>query len=223
MPRPTRGSIFLAADGSTGIRWPEAGKRPQRTGFANKTEAGRWFEEDVAPGLRRGAPSPSVTFDAFCEIFLDRHDGSERTVETLRERLAPARQTFGSWPLRDLECASDDVARWRAKLPTESARYRHTRALRECLSAATRWRYLTRNPAIEAGRNPEPRSEELLPFTPAEIEALAVELGPVYGALAIFAAETGLRTNEWMAVERRDLDRDGKAVASSSAAFPMAC
>ena len=212
MPRPTRGSIFLAGDGSTGIRWPEAGKRPQRTGFANKTEARRWFEQNVAPRLRRGAPSPSVTFDAFCEIFLDRHDGSERTVETLRERLAPARQTFGSWPLRDLEGASDDIARWRAKLPTESARYRHTRALRECLSAAMRWRYLTRNPAIEAGRNPEPRSEELLPFAPTEIDALAVELGPVYGPLAIFAAETGLRTNEWMAVERRDLDHGGKAV-----------
>lgn len=30
--------------------------------------------------------------------------------------------------------------------------------------------------------------------------------------LAIFAAETGLRTNEWVAVERRDLDRDERAV-----------
>jgi hypothetical protein len=39
MPRPTRGSTFAARDGSTGIRWPEDGKRPQKTGFANKTEA----------------------------------------------------------------------------------------------------------------------------------------------------------------------------------------
>jgi integrase len=71
---------------------------------------------------------------------------------------------------------------------------------------------VTRNPAVEAGRNPEPRSEELLPFTPEEISALELELGPVYGPLVTFAAETGLRTNEWVALERRDVDRSGLAV-----------
>jgi integrase len=150
--------------------------------------------------------------DAFCDVYLERHDGSERTVDTQRERLAPARAKFGSWPLRDLEGAADDIARWRSKLPTDSARFRHTRALRECLAAAVRWRYLHRNPAVEAGRNPEPRSEELLPFTRAEVDALAAELGPVYGPLCIFAAETGLRTNEWAASERRDVDRNGPAI-----------
>jgi integrase len=95
----------------------------------------------------------------------------------------------------------------------DSARYRHTRALRECLAAAVRWRYLQRNPAVEAGRNPEPRADELLPFTRREVDALAVELGPVYGPLAVFAAETGLRTNEWAASERRDIDRTGKRPA----------
>ena len=38
MPRSTAGSIFKTKDGY-GIRWPEDGKRPQRTGFATKTEA----------------------------------------------------------------------------------------------------------------------------------------------------------------------------------------
>jgi hypothetical protein len=50
-------------------------------------------------------------------------------------------------------------------------------------------------PAVDAGRNPEPRAEELRPFAPEEIDALAAELGPAYRPLAIFAAETGLRTN----------------------------
>jgi len=58
----------------------------------------------------------------------------------------------------------------------------------------------------------EPRSEELLPFAPTEIDALEVELGPVFGPLVTFAAETGLRTNEWIALERRDIDRSGPAV-----------
>jgi integrase len=113
--------------------------------------------------------------------------------------------------LRDLESAAADIARWRAKLP-EGARYRHTHALRQALGAAVRWRYLQRNPAIDAGRNPKPRRTELHPFAPEEIDRLAVELGPVYGPLVIFAVESGLRTNEWIALERRDVDRAGRAV-----------
>jgi integrase len=88
-----------------------------------------------------------------------------------------------------------------------------TAALRQVLAAAVRWRYLARNPAVEAGKNPEPRPEELDPFTPEEIDALEEELGPVYGPLVVFCAETGLRTNEWTAAERRDLDRRNPAVA----------
>ena len=77
------------------------------------------------------------------------------------------------------------------------------------LLAGVRWRYLIRNPAVEAGPNPMPRSEELMAFTRDEVDALEVELGPVFGPLVVFAAETGLRTNEWIALERRDLDRSG--------------
>jgi integrase len=94
----------------------------------------------------------------------------------------------------------------------DSSRYRLTLALRQALGAAVRWRYLNRNPAVEAGRNPEPRAEELLPFALDEIDALAVELGPLYGPLVVFAAETGFRTNEWTAVERRDVDRSAVVV-----------
>jgi len=101
--------------------------------------------------------------------------------------------------------------RWRSGL-TDTSRYRLTLAFRQALAAAARWRYPTRNPAIDAGRHPEPRIEELLPFTRNEIDALAVELGSRYGPLVVFAAETELRTNEWMALERRDIDRSATAV-----------
>jgi integrase len=49
-------------------------------------------------------------------------------------------------------------------------------------------------------------------YPDAEIDALETELGPAFGPLVTFAAETGLRTNEWVALERRDLDRSGPAV-----------
>ena len=160
-----------------------------QAGFATKTEARRWFAANVAPRLNRGAPSPDIDFDAFCDLFLDRHGAtvSKRTCETLRERLAPARSAFGSFTLRELEGAAEDIAGWRASV-ADSSRYRLTGVLRQALK------------------------EELLPFTRDEVDALEVELGPVYGALVVFAAETELRTNEWVALERRDIDRTGPAV-----------
>jgi integrase len=100
-----------------------------------------------------------------------------------------------------------EAARTLGRLPADALRPRQRQ-----LGAAVRWRYIARNPAAEAGRNPQPRSEELLPFNRQQIDALALELGHVYGALVVFAAETGLRTNEWVALERRDVDRAGRAV-----------
>jgi integrase len=84
--------------------------------------------------------------------------------------------------------------------------------MRQALNAAVRWRYLRVNPVAESGPNPQPRTEEFVPFTRDEIDALDAELGATYGPLAVFAAETGLRTNEWVALERRDVDKTGRAV-----------
>jgi integrase len=212
MARMRTGGVFRTADGY-GVRWREGDRRPQRAGFRTKTEARRWYAEHVAPRLDRGAPSAEVTFAEFADTFLERHGPtvSERTRETLAERLRPAVETFGDWSLRELEGGAEDVARWRAGLP-EGSRYRLTLALRQALGAAVRWGYIGANPAVLAGRNPEPPRDELLPFTREEVDALAVELGPSYGPLVVFAAETGLRTNEWTALERRDVDRRERAV-----------
>ena len=95
---------------------------------------------------------------------------------------------------------------------SDSSRYRLTLAMRQTLNAAVRWRYLHRNPVADAGRNPAPRRDEFVPFSRDEVDAIAAELGTAHGPLVVFAAETGLRTNEWAAAERRDVDRVGKAV-----------
>jgi integrase len=47
----------------------------------------------------------------------------------------------------------------------------------------------------------------MTPFTLVEIDQLAAELGPLYGPLVVFAAETALRPAEWLAVHRSDVDR----------------
>lgn len=205
-----RGNVYETRTGF-GIRWREGDERRFQSGFRTKTEARTWFREQVAPRLHRGGPSAEITFDAFCELFLTRHTGAPSTVKTLCDRLAPAREHFGTWTLAEMENASADVAAWRSSTP-EGSRYRLTSALRQCLGAAVRWQHITRNPAVDMGPNPQPRTEEINPFSTEQIDMLAAELGPAFGPLVIFAAETGLRTNEWTALERRDVDKTAATV-----------
>lgn len=139
-----------------------------------------------------------------------------RTIETLRERLAHKRYqpkgcrcatcAFGDVPLRDLERMSGELASWQAKLP-ERSRYGIVQAVRQTLEAAVRWGYMPRNPAKLAGRNRQPSPRPVRAFTRAEVEAVAVELSAMYRPLPAFAAATGLRPEEWQALERRDIDR----------------
>jgi hypothetical protein len=68
-------------------------------------------------------------------------------------------------------------------------------------------------------RDQEPEAEA--PGDPAfasweEIEAIAVELGPRFGAIPIFASGTGMRPEEFLALERRDLDRRRASSPSSA-------
>ena len=70
---------------------------------------------------------------------------------------------------------------------------------------------LEENPA-KLVPNPLPRRAEIRPFESwDEIEAVAEELGPL-GVIPIFAAGTGLRPEEWLALSRRDVDRVGRVV-----------
>jgi integrase len=49
-------------------------------------------------------------------------------------------------------------------------------------------------------------------FTNAEVEAIAAELAPAHRPLPTFAAATGLRPEEWGALERRDVDRQDRVL-----------
>jgi integrase len=214
MPAEQRGSVYSTASGY-GIRWyDEHGQRLRQAGFPSRSAARKWFE-DVERKRMRGEPvqQPQLTLDELSERFLAAHAVAvqERTIRTLRQRLQRPRAAFGDVPVRELERQVAEIAAWRATLP-ERYRYAVMSAFRQMLSAGVRWGYLASNPAAAVGPNPQPANLELVPFTLAEVEAIAVELGPVYGPLVVFAGETALRPEEWAAIERRDIDGDSVRV-----------
>jgi integrase len=70
-----------------------------------------------------------------------------------------------------------------------------------------RWGYITQNPAVLTGPNRHAPQRAIRVLTFNELDAIAEELSPIYRSLPQFAAATGLRTHEWIPLERRDIDR----------------
>ena len=75
------------------------------------------------------------------------------------------------------------------------------------------WGLIDVNPAKLGVDNPSPRRREQRPFESwAELDAVAANLAPRYRPMVIFAAATGLRPAEWLALERRDLDPEARVL-----------
>jgi integrase len=205
------GSLYHTARG-WGVRWLENDKRRYQSGFATKTEASDWFLENVKPRLVRGESVPEkpkvATLSEFVVIYLERHAAvvRQRTVTTLRERLRHAERGFGSVPLRDLERMVDEIAAWRAKQP-QGVRYGRTQALKQALTAAVTWGYMSTNPVKVIGKNPQPPARPVRVYTREELDAIADELSSEYQPLPAFVAATGLRPEEWQALRHADIDR----------------
>ena len=210
MPATQRGQVDRIKPGHWRLRYylPD-GSRKSKQPFPSRSAAWSWYRENIEPVVNGGPLiSRDPTLGEFVPVYLERHAASvrPRTIVTLRERLPHATRAFGSVALRDLERMSGEIATWQASLP-ERSRYGIVQALRQALEAAVRWDYMTRNPAKLAGRNRQPAPRVVRAFTRGDLKAIAVELSPRYQPLPEFGAATGLRPEEWQALERRDVDR----------------
>jgi len=210
MPPIQRGQAYRLGPNKWGLRYYDAaGERRRKSPFPSKSAALQHYRDVIEPQLR-GEPAAraELTLAEFVPMYLERHAVGvrPRTIATLRDRLRQATAAFGDVPLRELERMTNEVAAWRARLP-ERAGHGIAQALRQVLDAAIRWEYMSRNPAKLAGPNRKPPARTVRAFTHAEIDAIGAELAPAYATLPAFAAATGLRPEEWQALERRDVDR----------------
>jgi integrase len=206
MPSLQRGSVFRLKDGwAYRFARDEHGQRRQLGGFKTKGEAREACDLHVARVLNPSAHAArDVTFAELVDEYLAQHIAEQNTIRTLTARLNYATTAFGDRPLTRIPVA--EIAAWRKRLPDGSAWHIH-KALRQVLHYAVAVGLLAENPAVKV-KNPEPKRREVQAFgTWEELGAVAAELSPTFAALPIVAAGTGLRPSEWIALERRDVDR----------------
>jgi integrase len=207
MPARAQGSTYKTGKSGWGIRWYEDGARHHKSGFVSRSAARDYFQDVVRPRLD-GLPAVSepLTLRQFSERYIARYEAirAPASVRSLRYRLVRPLAEFGDTPLAELRVG--EIAAWEASLPP---RFRHDvmRAFSMVCRAAVDWGQLTQNPA-KTGPNPAPVVIEREILTPAEVDALADEMEPIYGAAALVGAWCYLRPSELLGLERRDVDLD---------------
>ena len=219
-----QGQVFelkRAADGSPvwAYRYRTGGlsgsRRLQRGGFACERDAAEALERVLERLRRQSGVGRTVTLSELVEEYLAQHEAEPETIEKLRWLLSKALRPFGDRRLSELR--SQEIAAWRMTI-SAGHRFEATKALRQVLARGVIWGMIDVNPAKQGVENPQRRRTVKRPFESwGQLEELAGQLGPRYGPMVIFAAATGLRPGEWMALEQRDIDREAKVAYVSRA------
>ena len=185
-------------------------RRLQRGGFSSERDAAEALERALEHLRRQKGVGSTLTLRELVEEYLAQHDAEPETIDKLSWLLTKALRAFGGRRLPELR--SQEIAAWRMTIPP-GHRFEATQALRQMLARAVVWGMIDSNPAKQGVDNPQRRRTEKRPFESwAQLDELAARLGPRYGPPVLFAAATGLRPGEWMALEQRDIDREARVV-----------
>ena len=210
-----QGQVFrLTSDGVQGMSlWAyryrmggRDGKRVQRGGFATEQDARAALEQALEKLRRRGRVGRMPTLAEFVDEYLAQHEASPVTLGKLRFLLDRAVAAFGDYRLDELSPV--EIAGWRMTIRL-GYRFEATQALRQVLARAVVWGLLDANPAKQGVENPQRRRTEKRPLRVLGGDRSGHRAARTrLAAMVLFAAATGMRPGEWVALEHRDIDRE---------------
>jgi integrase len=207
--RGARGSVHRHGNGWRGRWWEDGRQRVTRT-VEDKDEAAELLAAELHrvrnPGEHAQRVRESLTFSQLQERFLAAHYTPNPTTKAkLRSNLSRAAGAFG-------EVRAGDVTGERIGLyladAAKTANYRSTlpKALRQAYKFGVSEGLVDRNPALAVPASKPRRTDALNPFENwAEVEAVAEEAGR-WGPLILFAADTGARPGELVALEHKHVE-----------------
>lgn len=190
----------------------EEGGRERRRRFRTRKDAEAAVESARDRERRRRAGIPEerepISYAELVNLFLDQYTAAGRRTERwMHDMLAYSLDTFGAISVREL--LPENIGRWLKNLPVSAKTKQHALgAMRQVLRAGVSWGYLAANPARPAAvKSPPSQPPEIVPFTSwDEVFTVARQAGR-YAPLVVFACATGLRPEEWSALQCRDVDR----------------
>ena len=187
-----------------------AGKQRRRR--FNNARAARAYDRQLADEreqVRETGRTPAaatMTLAAYCDEFLSSHTVKPQTLRALRDRLLVVRRSLGDSLLCDLNRLN--IGRWALEeLPAFAPTTQKAvlKALRQVLRRAVQDGLIPSNPAIDVSL-PNLSRPPILPFRSwEEVEGITEHAGR-FGPMIRFAARTGLRPQEWLAVKAGDFD-----------------
>jgi integrase len=192
--------------------------RERRRRFRTRKDAEAAVQEARDRERRRKAGIPEqrdpITYAELVDLFLDQYTTKGRRADRwMRDMLSYSLKAFGPVSVREL--LPENIGRWVKHLPVSPKTKQHALgAMRQVLSAGVVWGYLRVSPARPAAvKSPPSQPPDVIPFESwDEVLAVAHAAGR-YQPLVVFACATGLRPEEWSALQWRNIDHRARRCA----------